>query len=66
MSLPESKKLSIYEDRKTGSLFLRANRTTSNPKGFATKDTEYGKALSRKVSDEELGSWVRKILQNCD
>ena len=66
MSLPESKKLIVYEDRKTGSLFLRATRTTGDPKGFATKDSEYGKALSKDVKDEELGSWVRKILQNCD
>ena len=66
MTLPESKKLVIYEDRKTGSLFLRATRTTGDPKGFAVKDTKYGKALYKNVSDGELGQWVRKILLNCD
>jgi len=66
MSFPESKKLIVYEDRKTGSIFLRATRTTGDPKGFAIKDSEYGKALSKDVNDNELGNWVRKILQNCD
>jgi hypothetical protein len=66
MSLPESKKLVIYEDRKTKSLFIRATRTTEDPKGFAIKSSKFGKALSKDVDDVELGHWVRKILQNSD
>ena len=66
MPLPESKKLVIYENRKTGAFYLSANRATSDPKGFATKDTEYGKTLSKQISNADLGNWVRKILQNCD
>lgn len=64
--LPKTKKLEIYEDREKGSLFLRATRTTSDPKGFALKDSSHGRALPKSASDEELGKSVRKILQNCD
>jgi hypothetical protein len=66
MSEPKSKKLVIYEDREKGSLFLRATRTTSDPTGFAIKDSSQGMALPRSVSNEELGKSVREILRNCD
>ena len=61
----KTKKLIIYEDRKTGSLFIRATRINRNG-DFKLKDDSYGKAVSGKVSDVELGKAVRKILQNCD
>lgn len=60
-----TKKLIIYEDRKTGSLFIRATKIDKHGK-FRLKNSSYGKAISGNVSDEELGKVVREILQNCD
>lgn len=60
-----TKKLIIYEDRKTGSLFIRATKIDKHG-DFRLKDDSYGKALSGTVSDAELGKAVRNILQNCD
>ena len=60
-----TKKLIIYEDRKTGSLFIRATKIDKHGK-FRLKNDSYGKAISGNVSDEELGKVVREILQNCD
>ena len=61
----KTKKLIIYEDRRTSSLFIRA--TTVNRHGkFVLKNHSYGKAVSGNVSDEVLGRSVREILENCD
>jgi len=62
----KSKKLIIYEDRKTGSLFIRSTKLAKGGKGFSLKDHRFGKAISGNVSDEELGKTVREILQNCE
>jgi hypothetical protein len=62
---PKSKKLIIYEDRKTGSLFIRSTKIDSSGE-FRLKDDSFGKAISGNVSDETLGKTVREILQNCD
>ena len=60
----KSKQVKIYEVKKAGSLFIRA---TSDKNGeFVLKSDEYGKALSGKVSDEELGRAVREVLRNCE
>lgn len=64
---PKSKQLIIYEDRKTGSLFVRATKV--EPEGrrkFKLKDDTYGRAVSGNISDGELGRVVREILENCD
>lgn len=61
----KSKKLIIYEDRKTGSLFIRATKVDDGGE-FRLKDKTHGKAISRTVNDSELGKTVRTILQNCD
>lgn len=55
-----TKKLIIYGDKRTGSLFIRA--TTVNKDGkFILKHHRYGRAASRNVSDEDLGRSVREI-----
>jgi hypothetical protein len=64
-NLRRTKKLIIYEDRKTGSLFIRATRIDENDQ-FKLKDDSYGKAISGNVTDIELGKTVRTILKNCD
>ena len=61
----KTKKLVIYEEKETGSLFIRATKVTEHG-DFVIKSAEYGKAISGKVSDAELGKTVREILQNCD
>ena len=61
----KTKKLIIYEDRKTGSLFIRSTKIDKQGK-FKLKDDNYGKAISGNVSDAELGKTVRAILKNCD
>ena len=61
----KTKKLIIYEDRKTGSLFIRSTKMAKGGKGFSLKKHSFGKAISGNVSDEELGKTVREILQNC-
>lgn len=65
VDLRKTKKLIIYEDRNTGSLFVRSTRITESGE-FKLKDDKHGKAISGKVSDEELGKVVRAILANCD
>ena len=61
----KTKKLIIYEEKKTGSLFIRATKINEHG-DFVMKSDEYGKAISGKVSDAELGKTIREILQNCD
>lgn len=61
----KTRKLIIYEDRNTGSLFIRAT-SIDKQGGFKLKDDNWGKAISGSVSDEELGKTVREILKNCD
>jgi hypothetical protein len=61
----KSKQLVIYEDKRTGSLFIRATRDKNG--NFVLKSSdECGKAISGKVSDDELGRAVREVLQNCE
>lgn len=62
----KSKKLIIYENRKTGSLFIRATKIAQNGRKFSMKHHLLGKAISGNVSNEELGKTVRDILQNCE
>lgn len=62
----KSKKLIIYENRKTGSLFIRATKIGKNGSKFSMKHHRFGKAISGNVSNEELGKTVRDILQNCE
>ena len=61
----KTKKLVIYEEKETGSLFIRATKVNEHG-DFVMKSDEYGKAISGKVSDAELGKTVREILENCD
>jgi hypothetical protein len=61
-----SKKLIVYEDRKTGSLFIRSTKISEDGQGFVLRPHEFGKAVSGKVSDAELGKAVRKIFLNCE
>jgi hypothetical protein len=65
LKMKRTKKLIIYEDRKTGSLFIRATKLTQEGE-FKLKDDNFGKAVSGNSSDSELGKAVREILQNCD
>jgi len=60
-----TKKLIIYEDRNTGSLFIRATKIDAKGE-FRLKDDSFGKAVSGNVTDNELGKTVREILKNCD
>lgn len=62
----KSKKLIIYEDRKTGSLFIRSTKIGKRGKKFVLRHHDFGKALSKNVSDTELGKIVREILKNCE
>jgi len=61
----KSKQLAIYEDKRTGSLFIRATRD-KNGKFVIKSSDESGKAISGKVSDDELGQVVREVMQNCE
>ena len=63
--MKKTKKLIIYEDRKTGSLFIRATKVDKKGE-FRSKDDTFGKAISGNATDDELGKTVREILQNCD
>jgi len=60
----KTKKLIIYEDRKTGSLFIRATRISKGE--FRLKDESYGKAVSGNIDNNELGKAIREILKNCE
>lgn len=61
-----SKKLIVYEDKRSGSLLL--NATTIKNGRFINKSPtkEYGVSLGKNTIDEELGKAVRRILKNCD
>jgi len=59
--MAKSKMIKIYEDSKTGSLFIRA---TINKGGrFVLRDAKYEKAVSGKISNTELGRIVREFLK---
>jgi hypothetical protein len=57
----KSKLVKIYEDKKSGALFVR-----STDDKFRLKSDTLGKALGKNTSDDELGKTVRKILLNSD
>ena len=61
----KSKLLKSYQDRTRGSLFIRSTRVDENDE-FVLKPDTYGKAVSGKISDAELGKTVREILANCE
>ena len=61
--MAKSKLVKIYKDKKTGSFFVRS--TVSKEKGFVLRDHKYGKAISDKVSNAELGKIVRDIFKYC-
>ena len=61
----KSKQLKIYEDKKTGSFFIRATGD-KNGKFVIKSSDESGKAISGKVSDDALGRAVREVLRNCE
>lgn len=63
--MKKSKLLKIYQDRKTGSLFIRATKVDEHGK-FALKHHKYGKAVSGRVSDAKLGKTIREVLKNCE
>ena len=50
----KSKKLIIYENRKSGSLFIRATKIAKNGRKFSMKHDRFGKAISGNISNEEL------------
>lgn len=61
--MAKSRQLKIYAVDQAASVFIRS---TVNKKGrFVLRSDKYGKALSSKVSDAELGQWVRRILKYC-
>ena len=64
----KSKKLIIFEDKRSGALFIRATKVKKvNGKGkFVMKPIKDGKALGKNTSNEELGRRVREVLNNCD
>lgn len=60
----KSKKLIVYQDKKSGAFFLRSTRVKEGK--YKIKPAEFGKALGPSASDSELGKWTRKILEYCD
>jgi hypothetical protein len=61
-----TKKLVVYEDRETGSLFIRSTKISEDGQGIRLKADKFGKALSGRVSNDDLGKTVREILLNCE
>ncbi len=62
----KTKLLKIYQDRKSGALFVRSTKVDEND-DFVLKSAKDGKALGpKKTSNEELGMWIRKILEKCE
>ncbi len=62
----KSKKLVIYQDKKTRAIFLHP--TTYKNGKFVIKQPprDNGAAKSNSISDSELGKAVRKTLNECD
>jgi len=61
----KSKKLIIYEDKATGTLFIRATKVNKYGE-FVLMPDKYGVAKSKNTSDAQLGKFVREILKNCE
>ena len=61
----KSKKLIIYEEKSTGTFFMRSTKVSESGR-FVLKSDEYGIAKSRNISDAQLGRCVREVLDNCD
>ena len=63
--MTKSKLLKVYL-LENGSIAL--NATKGKGRGFVSKTPpqKYGKNLSKNISDNELGKWIRAILKKCD
>lgn len=61
----KSKKLIIYEDKSTGTLFIRATKVNKYGE-FVLKSDKYGVAKGKNTSEAELGRFVREVLKNCE
>ncbi|MCK5267134.1 MAG: hypothetical protein KAR07_03115 [Spirochaetes bacterium] len=62
--LLKSKKLVVYK-LENGQIALNAMEKKNNKFVTRSPTSKYGKALSPKVSNEELGKAVKAILKNC-
>lgn len=61
----KSRKLIIYESKEQGVLILNATEFKTNRYSMMNPTKNHGKILQAKTTNEELGKWVRKILNNC-
>ena len=62
----KSKLLKIYWKKRGGQFFLNATKVSGERFYNKGPAHETGKALSRNVSDADLGKAVREVLLNCD
>ena len=63
----KSKKLVVYQDKRTGSIFLRPTRFENSR--YVIKEYRKGvagMAKSDNISDIELGKFIREALNQCD
>jgi len=62
-----SRKLIIYEDKKTRAIFLNPTKVVGNRFLLKSPAKNYGAAISgRTVSNADLGKAVKDALKECD
>lgn len=63
----KSKLIKIYWKRDGGQFFINATGVNENEEFFnKSPQSDFGKVLSKGVTDAELGKAVREVLLNCD
>lgn len=62
----KSKKLILYQDKKTRSIFLNPTKVKSGKFIIKSPPKDYGVALSSTVNNQALGKAIKKALEECD
>jgi len=65
MAERNSKKLILYQDRKSKTIFIHPTKINSIG-DFVTKSKEFSKAFGSGTTNEELGKNVREYFKICD
>ena len=62
----KSRKLIIYQDKRSGALFICPTKVKNGRFIIKSPTKDYGIAKSSNIPNEELGRYVKKFLKDCD
>jgi hypothetical protein len=61
-----SKRIRIYQDKKTGAIFINPEKVKDGKFVLKSPIVNYGSANSKNISDKELGKKVKEALEQAD